>query len=94
MKNCSCPKIRPPASSKKHWLGFTGGVIPGAALALLPKCPACLAAYLSLLSGFGFSLTTARVLQFLLAALCLISLTLWIATLARCRRTTRPLQRL
>jgi len=60
--------------------------VPGTLLALLPKCPVCLAAYLGLLSGFGVSITTARVLQVGLAALSVGFLILWITMLARCRR--------
>lgn len=85
-RSCGCPENRPRVFPKNHWLGLTGGIVPGTLLALLPKCPVCLAAYLGLLSGFGVSITTARVLQVALAALSVGFLILWITMLARCRR--------
>lgn len=45
--------------------------LPAALLALVPKCPACLVAYLAAATGLGLSLTTARWIGALVMAACL-----------------------
>ncbi|MGC2659101.1 MAG: DUF899 family protein, partial [Bryobacteraceae bacterium] len=51
--------------------GFTTFMIPAAILAVLPKCPACLA-LLALSSGFGLSLGGALHLRIAIIALCIV----------------------
>jgi hypothetical protein len=51
-----------------------GWIAPSVGLALLPKCPLCVAAYLAIATGVGVSLTTAAYLRTSFELLCLGSL--------------------
>jgi hypothetical protein len=67
----ACEKIptgrRPPVE-------IAGWLIPGFILAILPKCPACLAAYVAIGTGLALSAPAAAVLRTTLMVLCIVSL--------------------
>lgn len=49
---------------------IAGWIVPSAALALLPKCPICIAAYVALFTGLGVSITAAWYLRVFLLVAC------------------------
>jgi hypothetical protein len=65
-----------------------GWVVPGVVLALMPKCPACVAAYVALATGVGLSFSAAAALRWTLLA----ASAAWLAFLAA-KRVSRFVRR-
>lgn len=51
-----------------------GWITSSATLALMPKCPACLAAYVALWTGLGLSLPAAAIVRTSLLVVCVAAL--------------------
>lgn len=61
----------PPARSRarRALIGFIQWMVPVTILTLVPKCPACVAAYVLLFTGVGLSLPAAAAMRWALIAL-------------------------
>lgn len=53
-----------------------GWIGPGVGLALIPKCPACVAAYVAALTGIGVSVSMAATIRWGSISLCVVMLAL------------------
>lgn len=71
------------STPSRRYLDTGGWAVSAALLALLPKCPLCLAMYMAVGLGVGISLPTATYLRFALILLCLASLAYFAARYLR-----------
>ncbi len=59
------------SSRTRRGLSTAAGTVgPAAVMALLPKCPACIAAYLAMGAGMGVTVSTAAHLRMAILVLC------------------------
>jgi hypothetical protein len=73
IKSCNGSRIGHESNSRRV-VDLAGWIVPGVILALIPKCPMCLAAYIALWTGLGLSVAAAANLRLLLIIACVISL--------------------
>jgi len=67
MRTASGPHLR---SVVKRGASAFGWVMPSAVLVLMPKCPACVVAYVAIVTGTGISVSMAAHLRVLVLVLC------------------------
>ena len=60
----------------QHFLRIAQPIVAAVTLALLPKCPACLAAYLMVATGVGISVAAAASLRAFVIVVCVSTLVL------------------
>ncbi len=65
--------------SARRCCEVAGTVAPAAILVLLPKCPACIVAYLAMGTGIGVAVSTALHLRTLVLVLCVACLAFFAA---------------
>lgn len=79
-----------PPSSAGRSFKFARWSVPTLILAVLPKCPVCLAAYLALGTGVSLSVATASLFRISVVSLC-VAMLIW-ALVSTCRKA--PINRL
>lgn len=75
--------ISNPSTSSGRLLNVLRWALPVTVLAFVPKCPACVAAYVLLFSGVGLSFTAAAALRWALIAFCIAPLAYLLLCTAR-----------
>jgi hypothetical protein len=72
--NIPVKNIQRPPGIIKRFIKTLGKIMPGVVLVLMPKCPLCIAYYITVVTGTGVSFTTAKYLRTTLLLLCISSL--------------------
>lgn len=62
------------ATLLRQCVGAAAWMAPSAGLVLMPKCPLCFAAYVTMATGLGLTATTAGYVRWGVLALCVVSL--------------------
>lgn len=87
---CCCQSASPdhaavsvPSTWASRCFDLTSGIVSLGVLILMPKCPACLAAYVALGTGIGLSFSTATYLRTAAIVICTLSLAILAAKTSR-----------
>jgi hypothetical protein len=76
-------RISAPSGRGRRYLSFTRWSLPAVVLVLLPKCPACLAAYIALGTGVSLSFAASSYLRALLLGVSVAAIILNVLWLMR-----------
>lgn len=69
MSSCRCCRA-PRATATRRIANLAAWALPGGLLAIMPKCPLCVAAYVAMATGLGVSFSAAWMLRWGLIAGC------------------------
>jgi hypothetical protein len=72
-RKCRC-RSNPNALRARRGGEIAGWLLSAATLVMMPKCPACLAAYVAVATGIGISFPTATCLRIIMIAACTFSM--------------------
>jgi hypothetical protein len=88
MKTNHCCENSPAPTFVRRFVEVVGWIVPSAILALIPKCPMCLAAYVALWTGIGLSISAAIYLRASLVVLS-VGLLFYLVVRHLCRRVAQ-----
>ena len=71
---CDAAGGRKPPTWARRIREIVAWLLPSAILVLMPKCPVCMIAYVTLWTGLGLSLSTASYLRWAMLFICVVSL--------------------
>lgn len=80
---CSLPQSKSRNTWSRRIFALLQWALPSLLLALMPKCPLCIAGYIALWTGLGISLTSAYYLRLSLITLCIFSICFLVAMRVR-----------
>jgi len=70
MMQGNCCEASPSSTRFLRATNIASLAFPGTVMALLPKCPLCIAAYVAMFTGIGLSVSTAAGIRLILIILC------------------------
>jgi hypothetical protein len=97
MKSCACHTseetiVHSKGNKQKPGKGgIIGWGLPGLGLLFIPKCPLCVAAYVSMFTGLGLNFTEAKYLRYGMIILCSVAVLLFVVHVVRAFRAQYPI---
>jgi hypothetical protein len=84
-------KTKSPTSFVRRCVDLISWIVPGVIVALIPKCPMCLAAYVAAWTGIGLSFSSATHLRLSLLILCAGLILFLLARSVAVTKTMKPI---
>ncbi|HEX3281068.1 MAG TPA: hypothetical protein VHR36_07535 [Pyrinomonadaceae bacterium] len=84
-------KTKSPTSFVRRCVDLISWIVPGVIVALIPKCPMCLAAYVAAWTGIGLSFSAATHLRLSLLILCAGLILFLLARSVAVTKTMKPI---